>query len=85
MSAKELIGKYGYGIATVNNKTRTSCVIVTKEVTKKDALKIANSYLKFPSLMLHCYNAWLKEKTVYFVKTDDAKPVWAISRIKIDE
>ena len=85
MSVKDLLRKYGYGVAVVNNKAKTSCVIVTKELSKKDALKLANHYLKFPVIMLHTYNAWLKDKTIYFVETKNAKSVWAISRIKIVE
>ena len=85
MSVKELIDKYGYSIAMTNNPAKTVCVIITKDLSKKDALKVANSYLKFPSLMLHSYDAWLRGDTVFFEKTSNAKPVWAISRVRISE
>ena len=82
MSIKELIAKYGYSIALTDDKKRT-VILVTKKCTELEAKKIANNHFKCPWIMLHSYNAWLKDDKVYFCQKNDAKSMWAISRTRL--
>ena len=80
MTASEVLKKYG--IEHYFDANKTHYVVITKDVSREEALRAANMYFRVNSRQLSICDAWEKGDDLYFQRKIGGKNVWAVEVIK---